>query len=239
MDFELLYFGEFNYKYMFPYDDMKDELPTLFINSYLELLSEKLFKKHKILTKTTKWRSYQFDRNLILKDKFINLMVRQGKLIKHKLYFNKVLFLFKYHFFYYNMDFHRSFKNYLNYFTSADYFSYMLKPAFFLSMIIQILDPLLELKVTKVPKKFKKKSKKKYAITLKFINKNRRFKYVLKQIIEYSNTILVKDISSRWFYSLLFTILQLPDGFLASKKLEVYQYALKLYKNRRLNLLRL
>jgi len=54
VDFELLYFGEFNYKYMFPYDDMKDELPTLFINSYLELLSEKLFKKHKILKKTTK-----------------------------------------------------------------------------------------------------------------------------------------------------------------------------------------
>lgn len=124
-------------------------------------------------------------------------MVRQGKLKKHKLYFNKVLAFFKYHFYHYNFDFHKSFKNYLNYFTCVDYFSYMLKPEFFLSMIIQILDPLLELKVTKVPKKFKKKSKKKYAITLKFINKNKRFKYVLKQLIEYSNSILLKDISSR------------------------------------------
>jgi hypothetical protein len=62
---------------------------------------------------------------------------------------------------------------------------------------------------------------------------------VLKQVIEYSNTIMIKNISSRWFSSLLFTILQLPEGYLASKKLEVYQHALKLYKNRKLNLLRL
>lgn len=239
LELELLYFAKVNYRYIFPHDGIKNELPTLFVRSYLELIQEKLFKKHKILTKTTKWRSYQFDRNLSLKDKFINLMVRQGKLIKHRLYFTKVLYFFKYHFYYYNMDFHKSFKNYLNYFTSAQYFNYMLKPSFFLSMIIQILDPLLELKVTKVPKKFRKKNKKKYAIALKFINRNRRFKFVLKQIIEYSNSILIKDISSRWFSSLLFTILQLPEGYLASKKLEVYQYALKLYKNRKLNLLRL
>jgi hypothetical protein len=54
IELELLYFGKLNHKYLFPFDDLKSELPTLFVRSYLELLSEKLFKKNKILTKTTK-----------------------------------------------------------------------------------------------------------------------------------------------------------------------------------------
>lgn len=51
---DLLYYGEFTNNYLFPENCSNDELSSMFFRSYLEIITEKLFKKNKILQKKTK-----------------------------------------------------------------------------------------------------------------------------------------------------------------------------------------
>jgi len=102
---------------------------------------------------------------------------------------------------------------------------------FFLSELLNLLNPAFNLKLGKQNKK-KKKVKSKYMFSINYIFPQKRSNIVFKWLNMYSNYFVDKKFSTRLFKSLFYTYLEKKNSFLYIRKLEMYnQYLQSKKKN--------
>jgi len=180
--------------------------------------------------KNFKTKSVERDKNILILKKYFNTSVYNGNKESFFNYFNIfinnffLLFLKK-------NDFFKSYENYLNTYNLFKIKKINFNFNFFIKNLINDFNFIFDIRVYKIPKKYKLKFKKKFNFEIVYVQKNKRLNYLLKLINNYSKKNNFLSLDKNLFWTFVEIIFDPKNSFINKRKLNVYNKILKkLYK---------
>lgn len=191
----------------------------------------KFFKK--IFFKKSKFSSFFRLENKRLFERFIKLFLTKGLYFRYFLVFSKILSMHKFYFINFYGAWDKTYKSYKIFFDYAERNLNFFSLEHVLEYIISNVDSLLDISVVKVNKKGKKKKSEPYDLKLKYVPIHKRYKFVFNALFENTKYFNKYTLPCKIYASIMETYLDVNTSMPNKKKLSIYKFALKLYKNKK------
>jgi len=218
-----------------------------FVYKKKQSLSEFLYLDYEVasIVPTTKYLKSMFlyksaaklrnkRKKFFLYEQLLKLFFTHGLQIRYLTTLNKSVSLFYFYFYFLNRELNVTHQHYMQYVDILPTTAYFFNFEKILGVFTELLEPLFNIRIKRVEKKYRKKLRKKYIGDYIYIAPDKRARLVLKNVLNYSSLFSKFALSSRLSSSLLFTLIEYKSSHLYKKKLFVYTNVLKKLKSKSL-----
>lgn len=168
-----------------------------------------------------------------LTERFLKIIMQDGKSFKYFLILSKIMVLHKNYFLKFNNILNNEYNLYKVYYNLSKknfaFFSF----EYILSFLNTYVDSIFDIKVIKPTKNTRKRSKRNYKFELKYIQANKRYKFILNGLIESSKYFYKNKFFTKIYFSIIDNLFGGKNSLLYRKKLLIYKYAIRMHKSKK------
>ena len=208
------YFFFINYYYSFCFYKYNKINKSLFIKT----INKKL--------KNFKLKSFYRDKNILIIKKYFNNSIFNGRKEVLLKYFNNFIKLFFFIFIKKN-NYLCDYVNYNNIYDLVNSNKMYFDFNFFIKDFIFNYNSIFDIKIIKIPKKYKLKFKKKFNFEIKYVYKEKRLKFILKLINNFIKKSNCFNLSKKFFWLFVEIVFDPYNSFLWKRKINIYKKILK------------
>lgn len=174
------------------------------------------------------------DKNIVILKKFYNISVYNGKKESFFINFNNFLKIF-FDIFIKKNKYFEKYINYINLFKLLDIKKINFNFNVLIKDFIYEYNSIFDIKICKVPKKYKLKLKKKFTFELSYIYNKKRLKYTLKLINNFIKNFKGLNLKNDFFWTFIELLLNPKNSFLWKRKINIYNKAMKKFFKKNFN----
>jgi len=161
-------------------------------------------------------------KNFFFPEKFLKIFQKNGLQLKYLVFLNKSISFLMYNFYFFKES--KNTKNlvFKDYILIRDYMYIFYNFNNLLKIYFDLLEQLFIFKITKLEKKYKKKSKKKFTGRYCYLQPSKRAGYVFRNIINYSTLFSEYQLTIRLGNSFIRTLTDYKESYLYKRKIDTY-----------------